>query len=157
MFIVDVWEQPQESLAISTRQLLEYNFCNVTANCLCGCSFLTFKFKSFLLAYINGAKGFHCDTSLHAYNVLCWNSLPLLLFLTSVLVILMDFLILFSYMCTKYFSHIYPHFCGCSWRNLFHLLITVLEHSMLRCSLAPSTFIPWFGWTDCAKLSLPFP
>jgi hypothetical protein len=44
------------------------------------CSFSHF---SFLLAYINCPKGFHCDISTHAYTVLWSNSL-LLLFLISI-------------------------------------------------------------------------
>jgi hypothetical protein len=44
---------------------------------------LFFLLRTFLLAYINCTKGFHCDTSIHEYNVLWSNSLPPLLFLIT--------------------------------------------------------------------------
>jgi hypothetical protein len=40
-----------------------------------------FCFPPFLLVCINCTKGFHCDTSIHAYTVLWSNSSPLLVLL----------------------------------------------------------------------------
>jgi hypothetical protein len=50
-----------------------------------------------LLAYINCTKGFHCDISVPACSVPWSNSPSLLRFFKQ---ILMDFIILLSYMCS---------------------------------------------------------
>jgi hypothetical protein len=78
--------------------------CDLTSSVWAVCTSMSL----YILVYISCAQLFHCDISMHAYNVF-WRNSPLLflfLYLPSSLFkqFLTSFIMLVSHMCIKYFD-----------------------------------------------------